>query len=150
MSRCIKPSRQCPRRIRSRFSFLSPSANRILPRSSSRSNCSAGCYSFRLLRATCADSAGGGALQHPCVTSNACAGEHSSGFGGLCAVDTGLPSVPRKLQGHLQRDAYDLGRISKIGPEKRGAGHDIEDRIMLSPRQLEAAFHGEKQTQTNR
>jgi hypothetical protein len=35
-------------------------------------------------------------------------------------------------------------------PEKRAAGQEIEHRIMLSPRQLEAAFHGEKQTQTNR
>jgi hypothetical protein len=34
-------------------------------------------------------------------------------------VDTGLYSVPRKLQGHLHREAHDLGRISKIGPEKR-------------------------------
>jgi hypothetical protein len=34
-------------------------------------------------------------------------------------------------------------------PEKRAAGQEIEHRIMLSPRQLEAAFHGEKQTQTN-
>jgi NAD(P)-dependent dehydrogenase (short-subunit alcohol dehydrogenase family) len=25
--------------------------------------------------------------------------------GGLCTVATGLPSVPRKLQGHLQREA---------------------------------------------
>src|SRR6202521_249001 len=56
---------------------------------------------FGLLRATCADSVGGGALQHPCVSPDACAGEHSSGSGGLCTVGTGLPSVPRKLQGHL-------------------------------------------------
>jgi hypothetical protein len=35
-------------------------------------------------------------------------------------------------------------------PEKRAAGQEIEHRIMLSPRQLEAAFLGEKQTQTNR
>src|ERR1700719_4799520 len=33
---------------------------------------------FRLLRATCADSVGGGALQHPCVSPDACAGEHPS------------------------------------------------------------------------
>src|SRR5712664_2630565 len=39
-----------------------------------------------------------------------------------------------------------LGRISI---DKRAAGQEIEHRIMLSPRQLEAAFHGEKQTQTN-
>src|ERR1017187_441139 len=60
---------------------------------------------FGLLRATCADSVGGGALQHPCVSPDACAGEHYSGSGGLCIVGTGLPSVPRKLQGNLQREA---------------------------------------------
>src|SRR3984893_826879 len=59
---------------------------------------------FGLLRATCADSVGGGALQHPCVSPDACAGEHSSGSGGLCTLRTGLPSVPRKLQGNLQRE----------------------------------------------
>src|SRR5271169_92972 len=62
---------------------------------------------FGLLRATCTDSVGGGALQHPCVSPDACAGEHCSGSGGLCTVGTGLPSVPRKLQGHLQREACD-------------------------------------------
>jgi hypothetical protein len=62
---------------------------------------------LRLLRATCDDSVGGGALQHPCVSPDACAGEHCSGSGGLCTVGTGLPSVPRKLQGHLQREACD-------------------------------------------
>jgi hypothetical protein len=51
--------------------------------------------------------AGGGALQHPCVSPDACAGEHSSGSGGLCTVGAGLPSVPPKLQGHLQREACD-------------------------------------------
>src|ERR1039457_1807567 len=62
---------------------------------------------FGLLRATCADSVGGGALQHPCVSPDACAGEHCSGSGGLCAVGTGLRSVSRKLQGHLQGEARD-------------------------------------------
>ena len=62
---------------------------------------------FGLLRATCADSVGGGALQHPCVSPDACAGNHCSGSGGLCAVGTGLPSVPRKLQQHLHREACD-------------------------------------------
>jgi uncharacterized membrane protein YphA (DoxX/SURF4 family) len=38
---------------------------------------------------------------------DACAGKHYSGSGGLCTVGTGLPSVPRKLQGHLQREACD-------------------------------------------
>src|SRR5580658_4236975 len=62
---------------------------------------------FGLLRATCADSVGGGALQHPCVSPDACAGDHSSGSGGVCTVGAGLPSVPRKFQGHLQREACD-------------------------------------------
>ena len=52
---------------------------------------------------------GGGALQHPCVSPDACTGQHRSGAGGLRAVGAGLPSVPRKLQGHLQREACDAG-----------------------------------------
>jgi hypothetical protein len=36
-----------------------------------------------------------------------------------------------------------------ISIDKRAAGQEIEDGIMLSPRQLEAAFHGEKETQTS-
>src|ERR1700677_191608 len=63
---------------------------------------------LRLFRATCADTACGGALQHTCVSPDAFAG-HRSGTGGLCAVGAGLPSVPRKLQGHLQREACDAG-----------------------------------------
>src|SRR4029077_9850580 len=78
---------------------------------------------FGLLRATCADSVGGGALQHPCVSPDACAGEHSSGSGGLCTVGPDFPSVPRKLQGHLQREACDarmicvaaIGAIRQLG-----------------------------------
>src|SRR5580704_2845635 len=62
---------------------------------------------FGLLRAPCADSVGGGVVQHPCVSPDAGAGDHCSGSGGLRTVDTGLPSVPRKLQGHLQREACD-------------------------------------------
>src|SRR5580658_10403028 len=54
-----------------------------------------------------AASARGGALQHPCVSLDAFAGDHCSGSGGLCTVGTGLPSVPRKLQGDLQREACD-------------------------------------------
>src|ERR1700728_2413994 len=63
---------------------------------------------FRLLRATCADAVGGRALQHPCVSSDACAGEHPSGSGCLCTLGTGLCSVPRKLQGHLQLEGCDV------------------------------------------
>src|SRR4029077_19201199 len=62
---------------------------------------------FGLLRATCADSVGGGALQHPCVSPDSCAGDHCSSSGGLRTVGTGLPSIPLKLQGHLQREACD-------------------------------------------
>src|SRR5271169_4740300 len=62
---------------------------------------------FGLLRAPGTDTAGCGAVQHPCVSPDDGAGEHSSGSGGLCTVGTGLPSVPRKLQGHLQREACD-------------------------------------------
>src|SRR5579864_6594931 len=60
-----------------------------------------------LLRATRADRVGGRALQHPCVSPDDGAGEHSSGSGGFCTVGTGLPSVPSKLQRHLQREACD-------------------------------------------
>src|ERR1700686_3024071 len=56
---------------------------------------------LRLFRATCADTACCGTLQHPCVSRDDGTGEHCSGSGGLCTVGTGLPSVPRKLQGHL-------------------------------------------------
>src|SRR5271167_3942715 len=67
---------------------------------------------FGLLRAACANSVGRGTLQHPCVSPDACAGEHSSGSGGLCTVGTGLPSVPRKFQGHLHREACDAAMIA--------------------------------------
>src|ERR1700675_666632 len=74
---------------------------------------------FRLLRATCADSVGGGALQHPSVSPDASAGEHPSGSVFLCTVGAGLPSVPQKLQGLLQREACDaamncVGAIAAI------------------------------------
>src|SRR5580700_8058062 len=62
-----------------------------------------------LLRAARADAVGGGALQHPCVSPDAFAGDHCSGSGGLWAMGAGLPSVPRKLQRHLQREARDAG-----------------------------------------
>src|SRR5580700_10581415 len=62
---------------------------------------------FGLLRATCADTVGGGTLQHPCVSPDACAGDHSWGSGGLRSVGAGFPSIPRKLQRHLQREACD-------------------------------------------
>ena len=35
--------------------------------------------------------------------------QHCSGSGGFCVVGAGLPAVPRKLQGHLQREACDAG-----------------------------------------
>jgi hypothetical protein len=37
----------------------------------------------------------------------------------------------------------------RVGTDQRAAGQEIEYRIMLPPRQWEAAFHGETQTQTN-
>jgi hypothetical protein len=50
-----------------------------------------------------------------------------------------------------QRGIRSLSQTSGIGlsPDKSAAGQEIEDGIMLSPRQLEAAFHGEKETQTS-
>src|SRR5258708_35526219 len=44
---------------------------------------------FGLLHPACADSVGGGALQHPCVSLDAFAGDHCSGSVGLCTVGTG-------------------------------------------------------------
>src|ERR1700733_721681 len=49
---------------------------------------------FGLLRATRADAVGGGALQHPCVSSDTGAGEHPSGSGCRCTLGTGLRSIP--------------------------------------------------------
>ena len=42
-----------------------------------------------------------------------------------------------------------LSFVGRISIDKGAAGQEIEDGIMLSPRQLEAAFHGEKETQTS-
>ncbi len=60
---------------------------------------------FGYFRATCADTACGGALQHPRVSPDACARQPRSGTGGLCPVGAGLPAASRKLQRHLQRKA---------------------------------------------
>jgi hypothetical protein len=64
---------------------------------------------LRLFRATCADTACCGALQHPRVPSDDGTGQHRSRVGRLRVVDSGLPAVPRKFQGHLQREACDAG-----------------------------------------
>src|ERR1017187_9010833 len=63
---------------------------------------------LRLFRATSADTACCGTLQHPCVSPDTFAGRRS-GTGGQCAVGAGLPSVPRKLRWHLQREAGEAG-----------------------------------------
>ena len=64
---------------------------------------------FRLLRPTCADSVGGGTLQYPRFSPDAFTGDNCSGSGGLCTVGADLSSIPRKLQGHLQREACEAG-----------------------------------------
>src|ERR1700675_4649970 len=56
---------------------------------------------LRLLRATCADGVGGGALQHPCISPDDGTGQHRARSGRLRVVDSGLSSVPRKFQRHL-------------------------------------------------
>src|SRR6266852_199215 len=61
---------------------------------------------LRLFRATCADTACCGALQHSRVPPDDGTGQHCARAGRLCVVDSGLPSVSRKLQRHLQREAY--------------------------------------------
>src|ERR1700688_4273939 len=62
---------------------------------------------LRLFRATCADTACRGAIQHPCVSPDDGTGEHRARAGRLRVVDSGLRAVPRKFQGHLQREACD-------------------------------------------
>src|SRR5580704_12484887 len=64
---------------------------------------------LRLFRATCADTACCGTLQHPCVSPDDGTGQHRARAGRLRVVDSGLPAVPRKSQGHLQREACDAG-----------------------------------------
>src|SRR5579864_2561551 len=64
---------------------------------------------LRPFRASGTDTSGCGALQHPRVPSDDGTGDHCSWSGGLCTVDTGLPSVSRKLHGHLHREACDTG-----------------------------------------
>src|ERR1700676_4623407 len=64
---------------------------------------------LRSIRATCADTAGCGALQHPGVSPDDVTGPHRAGSGRLRVVDSGFPAVPRKLQGHLQREGCDAG-----------------------------------------
>ncbi len=48
---------------------------------------------------------------------------------------------------HGQAGSYRF--VGRISTDKRAGGQEIEDGIMLSPRQLEAAFYGEKETQTS-
>src|SRR5579864_2522049 len=64
---------------------------------------------LRPFRASGTDTSGCGALQHPRVPSDDGTGDHCSWSGGLCTVVTGLPSVSRKLHGHLHRKACDAG-----------------------------------------
>src|SRR5882724_5616994 len=64
---------------------------------------------LRLFRATCADTACCGALQHPRVPPDDGTGHHRARVGRLRVVDSGLSSVPRKFQGHLQREACEAG-----------------------------------------
>src|SRR6266567_5685514 len=64
---------------------------------------------LRLFRATCADTACCGTLQYPCVSPDDGTGQHRARAGRLRVVDSGLPAVPRKFQGHLQREACDAG-----------------------------------------
>jgi hypothetical protein len=55
-----------------------------------------------------ADTACCRALQHPCVSPDDGTGHHHAGAGRLRIVDSGLPAVPGKVQGHLQREARDV------------------------------------------
>src|SRR5580693_5730093 len=79
---------------------------------------------LRLLRTTCTDSAGGGALQHPCVSPDACAGEHSSGSGSVCALDTGFPPISGKLQRRSSSKA--LAREIVYSASGKHEGHEVQ------------------------
>ena len=59
--------------------------------------------------------------------------------------------LPTSYLGLLASDGHpgSYRFVFRVSTDKRAAGQEIEHRIMLSRRQLEAAFHGEKQTQTN-
>src|ERR1700733_2783167 len=76
---------------------------------------------LRLFRATCADPTRGGALQPPRVPHNPRAEHRRSRNCGLRAVGPGVPSVPRKLQGDLQREACDA-KPPLSGAEKDAHG----------------------------
>ena len=69
-------------------------------------------FALRLLRATRAYAACGGALQHPRVSSDACAGDHCSGTGSICALGPGLPAISRQLQGCSSRKACGAGIVA--------------------------------------
>ena len=73
---------------------------------------------LRPICATCADTAGCGALQHPGVSPDDVTGHHRAGSGRLRVVDSGFPAVPRKFQGHLQREG--LRRRHKLRRSMRG------------------------------
>ena len=62
---------------------------------------------LRPIRATCADTAGCGTLQHPGVSPDDVTGHHRACAGRLRVVDSCFPAVPRKFQGHLQRETCD-------------------------------------------
>src|SRR5580698_5459361 len=62
---------------------------------------------LRPFRATCADTAGCGAVQHPGISPDDVTGHDRAGSGRFRVVDSGFPAVPRKFQGHLQRENCD-------------------------------------------
>src|SRR5579859_1754896 len=64
---------------------------------------------LRPIRATCADTAGCGAVQHLGVSPDDVTGYYRAGSGRFRVVDSGFPAVPRKFQGHLQREGCDAG-----------------------------------------
>src|SRR5271170_3810515 len=64
---------------------------------------------LRPIRAPCADTAGCGALQHPGVSPDDVTGHHRACAGRLRVVDSCFPAVPRKFQGHLQREGCNAG-----------------------------------------
>jgi hypothetical protein len=76
---------------------------------------------LRPIRATCADTAGCGAVQHPGVSPDDVTGHHRARTRRERVVDSCFPAVPRKLQGHLHRKGCDVGINCVAVYERHGA-----------------------------
>src|ERR1700722_1194719 len=85
-----------------------------------------------LFRATCADTACRGAVQHPRVSPDDGTGHHRARVSRLRVVDSGLPAVPRKFQGHLQREACDAGISCFAAGGTVSPCCEVRDRVSIA------------------